>query len=186
VTVTDSDIAYLLLNELSEDPLLKILGIRGIKDQLIPEYRDAGRIFCHRDSSGNLDGVLLLGELSRMTIIKFAISPTNFVSIAKSLSSPRSIKRLLGSMFFLLTFTPPSNALEISWIVVRRDKQGLGVGSQLISDARREFFKTRKSTLFVKTLTTTPQNVKFYENNGFTSCKEIRGRVILVTTKRGD
>ena len=180
----DNQIAALLTSELPDDPLLGILGVKGIEIFLIPEYRKFGKVFCHRSVDGSLEGVLLLGEFSKRKILSSTLSIHNFAPIVKYLLNVKHLNSALKAMLFLMKFSPPNNSLEIGWVVVRSDKQGTGVGSKMISEAMSYFLMTEKTTIFVKTLISTPQNIKFYEKNGFAPIKEILGRVVLVTSRR--
>jgi ribosomal protein S18 acetylase RimI-like enzyme len=185
VSEVDREIAALLTSELPDDPLLGILGTKGVEFFLIPEYRKYGKVFCHRSADGGLQGVMLLGEFSKKKIFRSALSVQNFMPIAKYLLSVKHLNSALNAMLFLIKFSPPRDSLEIGWVAVRSDKQGMGVGSEMISDAMSYFLITQKSTIFVKTLISTPQNIKFYEKNGFTPYKEISGRVILTAARGG-
>ena len=71
-------------------------------------------------------------------------------------------------------------AMELQWIAVRDDARGSGVGSRLVAAARSRLLGQGVARVWVKTLEATPENVLFYERNGFVVLARSRGRVYLV------
>ncbi len=70
-------------------------------------------------------------------------------------------------------------SLEISWLAVRKDLQGQGIGSALVKSSLQEFFEKGFRMCYVKTLAETVEDKgyertrKFYKDLGFSTLEII-------------
>lgn len=85
-------------------------------------------------------------------------------------------EKLVG--FITLRKTDVSS-IEISWLAVQRDFQGLGIGSKLVKNTLDEFSKKGFQICYVKTLAETVENEgyektrRFYKHLGFNTLEII-------------
>lgn len=82
---------------------------------------------------------------------------------------------------FVLVFSKDTSlkGYELSYIAVSKSISGSGVGSQLVREAEVALREKNVSHIWVKTLRSTPENIKFYKKIGFSIFKEKMGRVYL-------
>ena len=73
------------------------------------------------------------------------------------------------------------NNTELLIIAVKKSENNKGLGSQLINETLRKYknFFSDFNNVLVKTLTSTPQNIKFYEKNDFKIETTFFGRIYL-------
>lgn len=71
------------------------------------------------------------------------------------------------------------NGVELVWIAVDSNWQGRGVGTLLLESGLRTLRCMGHSSVWVKTLYSTPQNTQFYRKAGFRVTSNYAGRVIL-------
>jgi ribosomal protein S18 acetylase RimI-like enzyme len=69
-------------------------------------------------------------------------------------------------------------SLEISWLAINKDFQGLGIGSRLVKETLNDFFKQGFRICYVKTLAETidegyAKTRKFYKKLGFNTLEII-------------
>jgi GNAT superfamily N-acetyltransferase len=76
----------------------------------------------------------------------------------------------------------PSNlpTSELLWVCVHPEHQGQGVGKDLVKDLLLDFLGSKIQPIFVRTLESTPGNIRFYESLGFNVIYRSHGRVWLV------
>lgn len=84
---------------------------------------------------------------------------------------------------FLLLFFRRKNEIEedfeLSYIAVNSDYHGKGVGSRLVKHGISELLNKDAKYCWVKTLSTTPETIHFYEKAGFKIYNEFLGRTYL-------
>ena len=68
---------------------------------------------------------------------------------------------------------------ELAYIAIHPDFQGKGIGSLLVVEALKVAKSHGLKKCSVKTLSSTPHNVKFYEKLGYSKIKQRMGRVYL-------
>ena len=160
-----------------------LLGKNGISRRLIPEVFKYGHVVMHFDSNKKLVGVLLAGRASD-------------VNFLKQLLTPRLITRFICNLLHLGSFVDATlfycfkpkyaSAFEILWIAVEAEHHGKGIGSTLILDLLNYCEEQKIKEIRVKTLVKTPENIQFYQKNGFFEVLEFRGRIILSLKAGGE
>ncbi len=68
---------------------------------------------------------------------------------------------------------------ELSYIAVHSEFQGHGIGSQLVREGLEQLKSLRAGYCWVKTLTNTPETIRFYEKLGFSVFQTFIGRTYL-------
>jgi ribosomal protein S18 acetylase RimI-like enzyme len=92
--------------------------------------------------------------------------------------------KYIVEVFLLLAFQDSRlHGPELVYIGVVPEFQGGGVGSQLISRSIDSLEQAGFSSSWVKTLSSTPQNVRFYEKAGFKIVRTYLGRTYLKWAK---
>ena len=96
------------------------------------------------------------------------------------------VKSYINSFLFIFFYKKyekilNTTDLELFIISVNEKNQGNGLGSLLIRSVLKEKKKylSMYKNIFVKTLKSTPLNIKFYQKNKFVFLKEIFGRMYL-------
>ena len=89
-------------------------------------------------------------------------------------------KRALDILLTALSSNPTKSDVELAWIAILTELQGQSIGSNLIERSIDLVRAQKYSLISVKTLQSTPQNVKFYENSGFIQSAIRRGRIYLI------
>lgn len=86
------------------------------------------------------------------------------------------------SVMYVMILAPSFEGIELAYIAVDQPFHGKGVGSELVKFAENDLCQN----LWVKTLLKTPQNIRFYEKNGFHLAKTLLGRAYLQKRKYKD
>ncbi len=101
------------------------------------------------------------------------------------LSRDLKIHRLRGAFVngtlvgFITLREADKNSVEISWLAVKKDFQGMGIGSELVKDSLNELSRKGFSICYVKTLAETVEDEgykktrKFYKDLGFNTLEII-------------
>ncbi len=176
-------IANLLIQELPRDPFFLLLGKDGISRRLIPEIFKHGHVFTRFNSDQKLVGVLLAGRPSDVNFLKLLATPRLVIQFIRNLLHLRIIVN--ASLFYC--FKPKyTSTFEILWIAVEAEHHGKGIGRTLILDLLNYCERQKISEIRVKTLVETPQNIQFYQKNGFLEVLRFKGRSILSLSTRGE
>lgn len=83
------------------------------------------------------------------------------------------------ALLFLRAQKPQEKDYELNYIAINPDYQGKGIGSRLINEGLKQLTEKNASLCWVKTLTITSENRKFYEKNGFETYDKSFGRTYL-------
>ncbi|MDB4339966.1 hypothetical protein OAA01_01525 [Pelagibacteraceae bacterium] len=100
----------------------------------------------------------------------------------------KNLIRYFNVIFFLMISSTKENKIlknnnELLIIAINKHEQNKGLGSQLLSITFKRYnnYFLNYNNIFVKTLKSTPENIKFYIKNNFNIEMEIFGRVYLKT-----
>ena len=178
----ETKIALLLIKELPQDPFLILLGKKGVSRRLIPQISNCGYIGVQSSSEGELVGILLASKPREAGLVRILLRPSLFFQFIANIKNFYGF--LEAASYYLIKPKLVEN-FEILWIAVSSDKHGQGIGSKLIFDLMKYCESRSIEEVSVKTLLKTPQNVKFYEKNGFSEVLKIKGRSFLSRKVRG-
>ena len=173
----------MLIQELPQDPFFLLLGKNGISRRLIPEIFKHGHLIMHFNSDEKLVGVLLAGRASDVNILKLLATPRLVIEFTRNLLHLRTF--VDATLFYC--FKPKyASTFEILWIAVEAEHHGKGIGRTLILDLLNYCEKQKIEEIIVKTLVETPQNIQFYQKNGFLEVLRFKGRSILSLNVGGE
>lgn len=123
---------------------------------------------------GDLIGFIGVGKpLSWVQIV-------HFNTIIKFLVSPNLWFALIASYLLNFLRISKSKDLEILWLFIHPDFQGKGLGAQLGHEAIKNVEALGYSKIWVRTLESTPRNIRFYEALGFTQIATCLNRQLLL------
>lgn len=177
-SLTSRSVAQLLTRGLPNDPLFKLLGVDLVESFIVKHFSLRGELFVEKNERDEVIGVLMLGQFS-MAFFLGILSKLKFWIVSRHLWSPKFLIEVLSALLSLLKESRPTKSIEILWIVVDINCRGIGVGKTLIHKAKSSFVRSDFQHLYVKTLVSTPLNIKFYENQGFKIISKRFGRVTL-------
>jgi ribosomal protein S18 acetylase RimI-like enzyme len=102
-------------------------------------------------------------------------------AVVRKSVSPIFLLRGIGvARLLALRKSPPEEqGTELAFIAVSPEHQGRGIGKELVARAIALLRDRGQTDLWVKTLASTPRNVKFYEGLGFRVYDRRFGRVYL-------
>ena len=109
----------------------------------------------------------------------------NFLTLAiaglmKSLSEEFWRNAFSVGRYMLSSGQPPAGS-ELAYIAVCPRFRGQGIGTRLVERGFERLQTLGILNCWVKTLESTPENIRFYEKLGFTFWSSTRGRMILTT-----
>ena len=180
-----NDVSNLWLNSFNEN-FLSILGKKIITSYL-SEFL---KIKCNKGfilkKNNQIIAFVLYGDESKI-INKILIKNSIYIvlKLLKFLISIdiKNILLFINIAFFnlILKLNPPSlNALkELLIVVVDKKYHGKGYGQKLIKNSIKDKYFDKKTFIFVKTLSYTKQNIKFYKKLDFKYVTKIFYRVFL-------
>jgi len=182
--IESDEIASLLLRALPNDPYLRLLGSKNIAKHLLPYIDETGTIVRNINQYGQLDAVMLLGRISRCRFLFILFKSMRIdLPFKANQISLNFVDILKTVMYFLLS--KRRSLLEVLWICVDQNARGMGLGSELINTAKSIAEQSGHGLLRVKTLESTPQNIWFYEQNGFKVESRFLGRCSLIYVRNG-
>ena len=180
-----NDVSNLWLNSFNEN-FLSILGKKIITSYL-SEFL---KIKCNKGfilkKNNQIIAFVLYGDESKI-INKILIKNSIYIvlKLLKFLISIdiKNILLFINIAFFnlILKLNPPSlNALkELLIVVVDKKYHGKGYGQKLIKNSIKDKYFDKKTFIFVKTLSYTKQNIKFYKKLDFKYVTKVFYRVFL-------
>ena len=180
-----NDVSNLWLNSFNEN-FLSILGKKIITSYL-SEFL---KIKCNKGfilkKNNQIIAFVLYGDESKI-INKILIKNSIYIvlKLLKFLISIdiKNILLFINIAFFnlILKLNPPSlNALkELLIVVVDKKYHGKGYGQKLIKNSIKDKYFDKKTFIFVKTLSYTKQNIKFYKKLDFKYVAKVFYRVFL-------
>jgi ribosomal protein S18 acetylase RimI-like enzyme len=112
-------------------------------------------------------------RLVRKNFMKLALA-----GLSRSIS-PAFWRNAFSVARYMLSAGKPPDGSELAYIAVRPDFHGQGIGTQLVETGFERLRAAGITDCWVKTLESTPENVRFYERLGFEFHSSNRGRVIL-------
>lgn len=99
-------------------------------------------------------------------------------SLGKSIS-PGFWRNAFSVARYMLSAGRPPDGSELAYVAVRPDFHARGIGTRLVQEGFERLRAAGVTNCWVKTLESTPENIRFYERLGFEICSSTRGRVIL-------
>ena len=180
-----NDVSNLWLNSFNEN-FLSILGKKIITSYL-SEFL---KIKCNKGfilkKNNQIIAFVLYGDESKI-INKILIKNSIYIVLKLLkfllLIDIKNILLFINIAFFnlILKLNPPSlNALkELLIVVVDKKYHGKGYGQKLIKNSIKDKYFDKKTFIFVKTLSYTKQNIKFYKKLDFKYVTKIFYRVFL-------
>jgi len=179
------DVSNLWLNSFNEN-FLSILGKKIIKSYLSEFLKIKYNKGFILKKNNQIIAFVLYGNESKI-INKILIKNSIYIvlKLLKFLISIdiKNILLFINIAFFnlILKLNPPSlNALkELLIVVVDKKYHGKGYGQKLIKNSIKDKYFDKKTFIFVKTLSYTKQNIKFYKKLDFKYVTKIFYRVFL-------
>ena len=180
-----NDVSNLWLNSFNEN-FLSILGKKIITSYL-SEFL---KIKCNKGfilkKNNQIIAFVLYGDESKI-INKILIKNSIYIVLKLLkfllLIDIKNILLFINIAFFnlILKLNPPSlNALkELLIVVVDKKYHGKGYGQKLIKNSIKDKYFDKKTFIFVKTLSYTKQNIKFYKKLDFKYVTKVFYRVFL-------
>ena len=180
-----NDVSNLWLNSFNEN-FLSILGKKIITSYL-SEFL---KIKCNKGfilkKNNQIIAFVLYGDESKI-INKILIKNSIYIVLKLLkfllLIDIKNILLFINIAFFnlILKLNPPSlNALkELLIVVVDKKYHGKGYGQKLIKNSVKDKYFDKKTFIFVKTLSYTKQNIKFYKKLDFKYVTKVFYRVFL-------
>jgi ribosomal protein S18 acetylase RimI-like enzyme len=176
-------VAHLHCDALPEDPAA-LLGVDYLATSLYPTLLAAASVALVLESGddGRVDGFVVFGTGNPLSMTV----RDRPVAFARSLGAavlrrPAILGKAVDVAMVVLGSPSGLPALELQWIAIRDGARGMGAGTRLLAAAHERLSAVGVAALWVKTLEATPENIRFYERNGFAVVARSRGRVYLVT-----
>lgn len=173
------EICEILDSSLPHDPILKLIKSLDISKQYCESLIKSNDVYLFVDKKIGVLGIISIGNLK--TVIRNLLHSLSFQMKLKfflSILGDKNIKSFPLQILLLITgrYLPSRN--EITWIAVKENFRSQGIGKSLIYYAAHERLDANHEIL-VKTLSSTPENVLFYQSCGFMIQHTSLGRVIL-------
>ena len=178
-----NQIARIHQSELPDD-FCSLLGIKFLEEIFYPDFFSSPFSF----------GLCSLNNESVSGFVVFINDPDFFINLIKShffVILCYSARRLIHISFIkyvaevvLLIFfkrrTEYEVDYELSYIAVHSRFQEHGIGGQLVREGLEQLRSLRAGCCWAKTLTNTPETIRFYEKLGFSVYQTFIGRTHLV------
>ena len=190
LTIKESNSIASIWIETLSDNLISIIGIELIINYLNIYFKQSNNLAIGCFEKNILIGYVLFGNDKEVlahliNTKKYLILRSFFLNLL--LFNLKNIFYFIDVMFFMLLskYNPSlidhnNETTELILIGVLKDKQGKNIGSNLISYALKEYnFFVNYRYIKVKTLTETPENIRFYEKNNFIIYTIVFKRVFL-------
>lgn len=166
-----------------------ILGNSIIKIYLNKFFRSKSSLGFGLFKSKELAGFVLFGDdskiLNEILKEKFIYLIFSFFSkfLTLNLKSVYRYFEVVLFMFFARSFEKELNNKNTELLIIgfKKNYQNKGLGTFMMNEnfsKNKNYFSLFKN-IYVKTLKSTPQNIRFYEKNNFKVIKEIFGRIYL-------
>lgn len=171
------------------DNLKSIIGLSIIKNYLEVFFKNKQLLGVGIFKSDELIGFVLFGndnyilkKIIQENLFKILLTfSTNLFTL-----NIKNLNRYINVFFFMIfsknkEVNLKKNNTELLIIAVKKSENNKGLGSQLINETLRKYknFFSDFNNVLVKTLTSTPQNIKFYEKNDFKIETTFFGRIYL-------
>ena len=175
-------IARIHAQALPDDPATD-LGIEFMSDILYPHLlrNSYSALVACSESSERVVGFLVIGRplsLARLLSQNPAFA-AGLVRTGKVAS--RQLWKKAWTVFRLGMRQPRDlPPCELQWIAVEKKWQGQGVGNSLLRQGIEALGNRGIRSVWVRTLVSTPENITFYQNAGFTENTRIMGRSFLI------
>ena len=176
-------VASLLFTELPKDPLLTLFSRATVLEKFIESLICSNRTWVIERN--NLIGVISVGSLNdALDDFKRRTTFRDRLRILRAAAHPSQLPKLIGGLFYIVRKPKAPSQLEITWIAIDQSMHGKGLGGELLNVAVTSIFQ-KSGIIWVKTLVSTPENLRFYQKHHFEISHHVGGRVIL-TRSLGD
>lgn len=181
-SVRDEDISAISQLHISALPmdLCSILGLEFLIHKFYPKLMEKESFGLVAEEHGVIIGFVIFSQ-SKNFFRDLVFSNFLFFTfkVFKLLINPMSTFYILGVLLLLISSNELSDQYELCYIAVDPGRSGKGVGSRLLENALTKIRGLGVPLCWVKTLESTPENIKFYQKFGFNIYKKSVGRVFL-------
>ena len=172
-------IASIHQTELPDD-FCAILGDRFLSALLYPGLLKVSDVALGTEQKGKLIAYVLFsqdeGFFSSLVFGNF----WSFLSfVIPNLLKWRFLKYLLEVVLLVFKKDDRLKGHELAYIAVHKAYAGQGIGSELVRQSLAQLREKGFEHAWVKTLASTPENIRFYEKAGFEVLKTYLGRTYL-------
>jgi ribosomal protein S18 acetylase RimI-like enzyme len=177
------EMALVLESCLPDDVFIRLIGRDLMTGLVLPYLSENGKLFTRLDGNKKLVAIMILGHFSFRFVCRVVISGSREILRGFRDFKRSNFKDFFAATLYLLCDTRNSGSIEIMWIAVQDYNRGIGIGSRLLRDLDYYLAHSDYDYVVVKTLVSTPKNIRFYEKAGFKIILTRFGRVKLLKEK---
>jgi len=168
-------------SEALPDDIASLFGSRFLNKALYPTMFESADVCIGAFTDGELVGFVFFSsdESLYTAVIRRHFMLMAWAGLLKLASVPFLMNAFSVARYMISSGAPPGGS-ELAYVAVSPEHQRRGVGSLLIQEGMDRLRSMGIRKCWLKTLESTPENVKFYEALGFKTVQIKQKRVILV------